>query len=260
MMTGAAPQFRHEWVQHYQRNTRDYAQLLTAGPFSSWKEAREPQKLARFELEHALQILFSHQNSELANKFLLNAVAVAERIERENAFQSELVKPFFIPLFSAELARVRAHAESLLGRGLQTERLLQASLAYEEFAAGPQADAITQYFYLLAVDLALLAGDVARAESLLSARRSSRRDALHFATLKLLVPAIREGTPIADPAVLAKFDEYFNRVRAYPTPAKKEFFFEYFLSAFEMALMRERYFLSRDGAINWGRVIDLASA
>lgn len=251
---------KYYWVKRHEENSEFRTRDVRTDPFANWDRNTMPESQVEWDLERALDVYYANADESLARQYLNRCLRVAKRILDENKLV-ELDKggEGLFPVKRGRTYRAQAYAQALLGRDVDRELLIRASKDYEDYCNGVGKspwDSQAQCYYLNAVTLSLLADDRARARELLATKRSFKWHAEQFALYQELAQTTAEP-PIPDPALLERFNRFFNEVRDPKYDPKV--FIEPGTLRFELGALRDKYFISSNGEIDWQRVIEAVS-
>ncbi|WNG47962.1 hypothetical protein F0U60_30335 [Archangium minus] len=248
--------FSATWEARYQAEREGYRILLAQDPFEDWERSRKPEWAAEEQLFMALEILYARKNVPEARSFLQKGQQIAERILAERKLESEVCRGGF-PLNLARLLRTQAYISALLAEKVSFDAglLRRAADMNEEWCraySGRQWDSQVQAYYLAAVRLCLIAGDLGRARELLTTKKSFKWHEEEHRLWKQWVdgPRTRKDGWV-------EFDAYFDRLR--DPNLKTDIFLEKGVLRLELGVLRHR-FLEGDESGGWPRVFDMIVA
>jgi hypothetical protein len=253
------PPYRQAWQQAYAKDQASYAEILTWDPFRSWERNSIPESTAARYFSSGLNILCGGGGPEQGRRFLQHCQQIAERALAEGKVESPLCKDRF-PLNRGQLLRVSTYARALLGGPLDEGALRQAAADFEQWSQRFPKHKWSDYqeaHYLAGVRLALLGNDRERVARLCSRRRALRWHGEEYALLKDLAGGPQPPPPQGESPLLARFDVYFDSVR--DPNYISEGYQEVEALRVELAALRDRWFDSPDGRIDFNRVIDSIS-
>jgi hypothetical protein len=118
-------------------------------------------------------------------------------------------------------------------------------------------DDALQAWYLEAVRLALIGKDAERAKQLLAVDLPFDYHREEYELLKVLATERQPPPPLEHGVILDFFDHYFDWVR--DPSLRPQAHMDREMVRFEMGILREQYFTSPDGGIDWKRVIEVIS-
>jgi len=230
-----------------------YREVLSWDPFRDWEINRMPESRSDSYL------IFAHECSyasleQPADEFLRQALTICGRIEEEN----KLATPRFenrYPFNKGVLLRAKAYCSGILPAACEiVKELLEASSCFEtwcvEVLKGLWDDQVQSY-YLGAVRMALIAGDVKRAQELLKKKkRFSGHSEQHHLLQEL---AERDQSFKEDKVLFEEFESFFDTVR--DPHYKPQVFSETAILRLEIGLLWDKYVTSDDGQIDWRRAI-----
>lgn len=252
--------YRAAWQAEYAKDRMGYDEILTWDPFANWESNSAPESLAERLCEHGLAILCGGGDPEQARRFLENCLRIAERTLAERKLESLPWCKSKFPKNRGELLRARTFAQALLGGSLNEAALRQAAADIEEFSHGfPKGkwDDLEEADYLGSVRLALLGGDPEMPARLFKRRRVIRWHAEEYALLKGLADSPQPPPPQPDLPLLVRFDAYFERIR--DPKYKSEVYQQTDVLRPELAALRDKYFVSPDGRVDFQRVVQAIS-
>jgi len=213
-------------------------------------------------LRYGLEFFYAQWNDPDGRSFLEQATTVADRALREEKYRGTEFLEASFPQNHGFLLRVRSYANALLGHTLDEAALHQAAIDCEEYSkkfAKKKWDSHDQADYLAAVRLALVAGDLNHACRLLDTRKSFKWHFEEFEILKGIADGLAQKMGEKDRVImLALLDSYFNKIR--DPNFKPDVYMEAQILRLELGAIRDKYFISGDGVINWQRVIEAISA
>lgn len=229
--------------------------LADFDPFEDWQRNRMPESTVAEELRTALFLLYAKHSGPETKAFLRRTIEPADRALNEKKCESKRCRDSF-PVNRGVVLRAHAYARSLLrGARLDLKALAQASRDFEMWCRETDSedwDEISQPYLLAAIRLALICEDVDRAEHLLRSRGCTSKQKKEQDMWQAVVKTQRErGLPLADKALMAKFDSIFDRNRNPYEPEE--------IAALELGLLRDRYFGRGGKVICWERIIDVIS-
>jgi hypothetical protein len=256
------PSYRQLWRSHCEAEYKGFLEIIAKDRFHNWENNSGPEETAERDLFLGVELLYAQLDPALARQYIERSLTILKRIFDEN--RCEYLDHGF-PMNRGEALRTAAYARALLGEPLDTASFSQASRDIETHCRGTPPnklcswDAVTQTWWLSAVRLSLLAGDVERARNLLQHKKSFKSVKLQYDALAAL-GAAAPPLPIVDPKVREQFEVYFDAVRnpnyQYPPDQILD---SHKLVMFELGLLRDKYFISPDGTIDFHRAIDAVS-
>lgn len=254
-MTAVAADITDAWVKRYVRNQEAYVQILAGNPFHGAAENRMPEVSVSLELVEALRIAYAKGiDDDQVQAFASRAAMIAQRILDDGLLTSSDAQSSF-PLNRAVLHRDYAYARALRKEPLDTIAIEQASHDLETWCAGYKKndwDSQAQANFLSAVRLCLILGDVARARELLGIRKSFK---WHKIEHELWRELLRQGGAARENLSLQTlYRTYFDRLR--DPRVVPDVYMETDIVRFELAAIGDKYFVSNDGLIDWGRAIE----
>ncbi len=248
--------FKTKWIEEVERE-REYFESPT-DHFDNWERNGGPEIKADWHLANALCILYGDGDKRLAEKFFCATIELIDRAFAEDKFHSEFSESG-LPRNQGEGLRVRSYARALMGSGLDTQALLQASEYFVEWTSdwtGADWDSQAQSDYLVAVRMALIAGNIKRASELLKTRRSFKWHAEEHTLLKAITSEFEKGIPIANVELHQRVVAFFDRIR--DPGFKPDIFFPKDMGRLEWGVLSHKYFTAGDD-IDWPAVIDSIS-
>ena len=258
-LTGRLPPgaCREYWRDRLASREHEYPNIIARDPYKDWDLDCAPEISVNFALFLALNIAFADPDHELVGRFLSRAVEIADRAFAEDKFRNELCRGPY-PYNVARALRIKAHCLSIM-TGVTQEQLLRE--ASEHFLKYCQRETdwtwLEETYYLNGVRTALLAGDHSLAQTVYQVGRLPEGDE-EPPILKALIAAARSGERLHATAQTS-LENLFERVRD-PQHRKGSMPLETMIGPFEIACVRDKYLVSRDGNIDWRRVIsDFAS-
>ena len=245
---------RAAWQADYAMNHKSYSEILTWDPFRDWERSRAPESTVGNYFWLGLEVLCGEGDPEQARSLLEYCLRIADRTLAERKLESLLCKDSF-PENRGELLRVRAYAQGLLGGPLDEGALRQAAADFEghtlRFPKHKWSD-LQEAEYLATVRLALLGNDGEILARLFKRRRVMRWHAEEYALLRSLADGPQRDSPL-----LANFDAYFDRIR--DPKYKPEVYLRLKVLRPELAALRDKYFVSSDGPVDFQRVVGAIS-
>ena len=258
-VTGRMPPgaWREYWRDRLASRGHEHANIIARDPYEHWDLNCAPEMGADFDLFLALNIAFADPDHDLVRRFLSRAVEVADRAFAEDKFQNELCRGAY-PYNVARALRIKAHCLSIMTGVTQEQLFREASRHFLKYCQHETAWTwLEETYYLNGVRTALLAGDHVLAETVYQAGQLPDGDE-EPPILKALIDAARSGERLPAKAQ-ASLEKLFERVRD-PHHKKRSMPLEVMIGPFEIACVRDKYVVSRDGRIYWRRVLrDFAS-
>lgn len=248
--------FSAAWRANYLKDLDSFLTVVEWDLFEDWERNAMPDGTAERQLVCALEVSYGGDTRGLAVRFLQRAVSVVERTLREGKLTVGYCQRGY-PRNRGSLLRTRVYASGLLGAPLDIDGLRQAAMDYEAWAREfKRWDSLEQAYHLGAVRMSLIAGDLDNARRLIATRKSLKWHEREAALLRCIAKG-GEGIR-ADTSCWAGFAAYFDEMR---DPAlKPTVFIESYILPFELGLIGDKYFLSPEGRIDFGRVIHALSA
>jgi hypothetical protein len=249
---------RSHWESFYSENLVDLEKgLAHEKAWFLWEQSRSPESAAESKFQSAVRILLGSSNRALAERYLQLSLEMIERITRDD----RLAGSVDFPRNRGQMVRTKVFAESLLGRPWDDALLLAASNDYEtdcrDHCPTPSDwHSQMQYYYLVAVHLALLATDVERAHTLLQTPpRPLKYQEEHAELLKGLVRfAQKDLSDQEAQSFVTSFEKYYDDFRD-PRVPRPEAFREN-IGALELGLLRERYIRNPTTPVSWSNVLE----
>lgn len=197
----------------------------------------EVDGMSELELEHGLFVLFSGEDDKLARRFLTRCLTAAKQDQTSPAKRGNGLQ------FRAEGLRSHALASLLLGRATSLEPFRAvASAHYDKANQYPGAwSEFDEEEYLVAVRAALILGDLELYAAMPPRRR---RLARHAKEQELLTRLAHDP---GDPHLARSFRSFLDAARRPSRLAEAR--------VVELAALYDKYFISRDGVIDWSRVV-----
>jgi hypothetical protein len=249
-------QVRAKWVALVAKERDSFGSILAREPFVDWELNTAPEETAEDQLKYALVLRYGQVTGALVEAFLNRCFAILDRMREENLLESpKFPLPEIPPIHKATWRRARTFALVLLGKPLDHGALREAAPDFLAWALDGDWDAMTEHKYLQAVRLLLIAGDVEKCAELLQTRKRFEWHGEQAESLRELVRA--SAFPVRDEAILERFDVVFNPLR-HPDVRTKAFT-EVAKTRLELGAIRDKYFVSTDGTIDWDRTIDAIS-
>lgn len=200
---------RQHWQKMLDGNREYYHEDLDKDPFEKWQTNRSPADFAEQFFICGIQILMVEPDNRDGARYLETCTNVAQKAFDENRLQAkECVIAF--PRNRAKLLRCMSYSEAIFNGEITNVQLLQASHDYESWCVKTMKqkwDDQIQAYYLAGARLALIAGDSARAVSLLSKPKHFKAHPEQSQILKQL------ATGAVDESVEASLNSYFDFVR-----------------------------------------------
>lgn len=253
--------YRSKWVDALANDRKDYVEILRRGRFVLWDDNRMPEGSVEDGLRYALDIMYADPAEHLAQAFLIQSQEVARRVIAEDKLRSSTCARFF-PHNRARFLRASTYVEAILSSVLNSEALEQATTDEVEWCRdmrGSDWDEVAQAYMLAGARRTLVAGDAERALLILNDDRGFKRHKEQCRELKGVAERAGESDgPITDARVHVGYDAFFDRMR--DPSLKPTVYCEREILRFELGVIREKYFVSADRSIDWGRAIDAISA
>jgi hypothetical protein len=247
---------RKQWVAHINKERLGFDTIFAKDIFRDWDTCRQPEKKADDCLGYALDLRYGQDTTGLADKFLERCLLVVERIFAERRFDAGFVRNDGPSTARGTALRARTFANALLGKGLDAASLCEAASDFVAWALHERWDDHSEDAYLQAVRLHLIAGDVANAADLLRIRKKFKWHDEQKEVLQRVVSCTI--LPIDDRALLTSFDAVFDPFRPrYPVGQKA--YSDTRKTRIDLGAIRDKYFVSPTGEIDWDRTIDAIS-
>jgi hypothetical protein len=247
---------RDEWVAYIQKERAGFDTLFSKDIFSDWNTYRQPEKKAEDSLRYALDLRYGKDETGLADKFLERCLVVAERVLAEQRFDAGIIQNDGPSMARANALEMRALANALLGKGLDVSALCDAATDFVTWALHERWDDQSEDAYLHAVRLVLIAGDLSKATELLRIRKRFKWHCDQAIVFRRLVGwTVR---PIHDRALLAEFDAVLDPLRP-RYPIDQVAYTDISKTRLQLGAIRDKYFISPDGSIEWDRTIEAIS-
>lgn len=248
-----AVSLREHWRSIFEKNKDYYKSRIDEDPYRGWEKIRSPLHLAEGPLGCAFQLLYINEQPNLAQRYLKRTIEVAERAVQSFADRPTWRNSLF-PMTRGRQRQAALVANVLLGNGLDAAALRDTVADYEEYFKGRMKGSWPEVeeYHFRAACLLLISGQIGRARELLG----NGKKALCFEQEQSLINVLAFGPqppPPREEALLERFDRMFEGVRdprTKPLPQGSRI-------SFELAALRDKYFISPDATIDWRRVIDL---
>jgi hypothetical protein len=248
--------WRDEWVNE-ERSFREI-DAYNDDAFRNWNRNCNPEIETADQFFLATDILYSQGDRELALRFLRQAIAVADRAFAEDKFRkSKWCRPGF-PKNRGEAEKIRVYAKALLGEKFEPIRIRRAAediLSWWRENAD-WSDAMMQADWLTALRMSLIAGDPAWTRELVAEAMLMNFYRAEVKRMDDVARAALEHQPIRDAALRKRIDERFDTVRSPKWKGRGAVGEPFEDVRFELAVVRHRYFISKDGTIDWDAVIE----
>lgn len=246
---------RSKWSDPKARDLRGLREVFNWDPFENWHRNGHPEWSADEQFHLGIKFLAGWNMRAEADECFRRVLRISERTFKEDKLHQERPRDFW-PGNRGHLLRVRAIAAGCLGQLLDCAALIQSSDDYlsEAPAEGLSWDSYAQAHYLTAIRLALLSGDLKRTQELLSTRRSFKWHATEHDLLRRMLATNRPPGAVT----LEEVDQYFDVIR--DPDFKPKVFMDLEIARVEWAAIRDRYFISPDGQVDWNRAIAAIAA
>jgi hypothetical protein len=248
---------REDWIAYRRKERAGFDAIFAMDVFEDWDICRLPEVLAEDCLGHALDLRYGQDKTGLSDKFLERSLDVVARILAEQRFSSGAIAGDEPSTTRGKVLRVRTFANALLGRGFDPAPLCDAAPEFATWALFGRWDDHSEDAYLLAVRLLLIAGDVEKANQLLKIRKKFKWHGGQVEVFRRLVDS-RIPT-IEDHDLKASFDAMFDPFRPRFPASKTEGYTRRKMTRIELGAIRDKYFVSPTGEIDWDRTIDAIS-
>jgi len=246
-------QVQEQWVAYIQKERAGFDTLFAKEIFRDWETYRQPEAKAVDCLSYALDLRYGKDETGLADKFLERSLLVVARVFAEQQFDAGFVRNEGPSMARADALEARTLANALLGHGADVSALCEAAPDLVTWALHERWDDQSEDAYLRAVRLLLIAGDISRASELLRIRKKFKWHGEQAEVLRRLVACT--SRPVNDLALLAKFDAVFDPLRPH-FPINQNAYTDFRKTRIELGAIRDKYFVSPHGSINWNRTID----
>ena len=246
------------WRRDYKREPGGFITLLQGNfnPLESWNSSVDYSVNVSSDLRCALHLKYVREEPTTADSLLARSIAVAERI-RSLGDDSPSSEPFA----KARVNQCEAYARWIAGGDLDTEML---SRACQHAEAGIKDN---EYFFregsaLQAARIALVLREPRRCLAALSRLRKWTVPA-HEAMARVLQDVANElnstGSAAANPVLRTAFDKLFLQYRV-PYPKVGEFRGDYAVVRFELAVIRQLYFVHAGEPVDLEQVYESMTA
>lgn len=217
---------RAEWSRIFWSDVTSYREI------AGWKITGGADR----ELERGLLILYSREDPDLARRYFTRCIRAAKLDERPQRRAN-------VSLYQARGLRARTLAAFILGRSSSPDALRAVATTYYTLVtqdAGVWSE-FEEADYLVALRAALILGDVALYAAMPPRRK---RLARHAKEQELLT---RLANDPDDPHLARSFRSFLDVARKPSRLAEAR--------VVELAALYDKYFVSRDGTIDWSRVV-----
>lgn len=239
------------WRERATQNLDAFLGVLRLDPFDRWERNRLPEAAAESYLINGLKLCYGG-NSELAGRFFSVCIEIVDRSIRESVFERPPASMGF-PMNRGIALRARSYASGLTSRGWELQTLTQASVDFHRWSTDSRSrpwDAITEAYFLAAIRVAVVTGDLERAATLCATKK---RFSAHGKELALMRALVADGPK----ATNRSLKDYFDTVR--DPDLKPRDFLEREIVAFELGILSSRDSLSSNEP-NWQEVIAAVAA
>jgi hypothetical protein len=260
-MTNGGISYRDYWVSSHEKERVELRTILDElSPFrdNHWEINRSPDGTADRYLWNALQVLFSGQDTQLANEFLDTSLRVIERTMQERKLDRPECEGGR-PRNYGRLLRTNVYVKALLGGPFDRTQALEAAGHYADWCKAVRKsswDSQDQAYYLIAVRLSLLAGACDQASGLLKAGKKLKWHEKEASLLKALLERSKIQEFSGDKQkqdFLAFLDEVRN------PHYKPGVFLEHVIYPFEIAMVYTMYYEGDGRSPDLQRAIELVS-
>lgn len=252
------------WVECYQSLLNSANQILDNDVgWNDWEYLRTPETIAEDRLCSAISILSGSEDYPLAERYINRSLEFIDRIIQEDKLKSTIC----IASFSRNQGRMRrtqVFAHLLLDERLDTELACLASIDYEKdckrFDTAEEWDVQTQYYFINAIVLSLVANDVERANVLLKSpiRKITKHKELVSLLSKLILKINGKLSESESLEFVNEFDKYLTKVKDPRIPTADDDFKEVIIWSFVLCVLREKY-IKNSKNIDWKNVINFYS-
>lgn len=175
ILKGLQGSINHKWKQSIDKDMgpRGFPDILASDIFKDWDRDVMPELAAEIQFECALDIACAYPDHKMIRPFLERSLTIAKRALAEKPLATDPTMSNRFPGNRGHLLRIKSYASGLLDKGaLDIASLKQASedligdKVLSEWEPAEWED-LHQTQYLVAVQLALVCGDVSRASDLL---------------------------------------------------------------------------------------------
>jgi hypothetical protein len=259
-MSKTLPQAWQEYIDR-DMGPRGFGEVLKMDPFGTWGKNQMPEASAERECGRAIDIACAYPTHQMIESFLGRALDIAKRALAEKPLDTDREMSMCFPGNRGKLLRVQAYATALQnGSALDLGKLRQASgdlVADRMLAMAPaEWDNVQQCQYLVAVQLALVCGDIEHARSLLQIKCDFTDLELWVEGLTDLVESLQpmpDGTWRASRAP-ESWTRFFDLIRD-PTLKPPELVTSKPLLRLEASLITDRYMTHPGEPLDWKRVL-----
>jgi hypothetical protein len=250
------------WQAVLERDREALAKEAQRNPFVTWEKLASPHFKIGGELSLAIDIACANPEHPLVQEFANRAVTIGERALDDPRWQGEWSQSIAgFPFNRARLIRAYNYARWMTsGQLLDLRDFAAASRQIEDWTADTTDwdDPQEQSVYLLAVNLALVAGDVARAAGLLNARKKLRYERQWQGALQAATAA-RSASDADHTALLAHFDVFFDAIRTPKLTTTDDPITDTALLRLEMSVLRHACFRGGELPTDWRTVVRMIS-
>lgn len=194
----------------------------------------------------------------MATTYIKRCLEVANRAFKEDKFRKGKRCNARFPKNRGLAERVRQYARALLGQALNSSALVSGAediIEYWKTWSHPLEPQL-QAYWLAAARMTLIAGEPERARVVIDQAPSLKWHQKEADLLRDVATVATESQPIEDSKLLARLDKLFDKVRSPRWRGSAMRFDEPNEKRFELGAIRFRYFISRNGMIDWNSVIE----
>ena len=251
------------WREHIdsRMGPRGLADVLGMDPFATWDQNRMPESSAEIECSRAIDIACAYPTHEMIQPYLSRALSLARRALAEKPLDTDREMSRRFPGNRGRLLRVQAYATSLQeGSALDLTKLRKAcaDLPANKLLAIPTVEwgSFEQCQYLVAVQLALVCGDIQHARDLLEVDCGFEDVELWVTGLSELVESLQltPGGSWRASQVPESWIRFFDLLRD-PTVKLHELVTPMPLLRLEASLITDRYLRHACEPLDWSRVL-----
>lgn len=209
------------------------------------------------ELGYALRLLYGQIAEKMATRCLERCIKVVDRAVSEDKFQKNKRCKAGFPANLGRARRVRAYAQFMLGKKLDTQTLSSAAdeiISYWKTWDDPLESQL-QAFWLAAARMTLTAGLPAEAAEQIASAPSLKWRQREGDLLAHIAEPAKAGESIRNDRLPKRFDKLFDKVRSPKWRGAAKILDEPDMQRLELALIRCEYFTSTDGSIDRHQVI-----
>lgn len=218
--------YRAEWSRIFWSDVTSYREI------AGWKITGGADR----ELERGLLVLYSGEDPDLARRYFTRCIRAAKLDERPPRRAN-------VSLYQARGLRARTLAAFILGRSTSLDALRVVAITYYTLVtqdAGVWSE-FEEADYLVALRAALILGDVA----LYAAMPPRRKRLARYAKEQELLTRLANDP--GDPHLARSFRSLLDAARRPSRLAEAR--------VVELAALYDKYFVSRDGTVDWSRIV-----